>query len=122
MSPRQETSGQPLQLLWSREQDMRADRYRPQSAIRLKGALTPDGKLEALFIQSACSSIQRSTGNPVKNGLDATSLEGIGPSVPYNKVPNWYTGQMLKNTHVPVGCGARVPERLAKFLLSGKLH
>jgi isoquinoline 1-oxidoreductase beta subunit len=93
----------PLQLLWSREQDMRADRYRPQSAIRLKGALTPDGKLEALFIQSACGSIQRSTGNPVANGLDATSLEGIAQSVPYNKVPNWYTGQMLMNTHVPVG-------------------
>jgi len=93
---------QPLQLLWSREQDMRADRYRPQSAIRLKGALTPDGKLEAISIQSVCGSIQRSTGNPVANGLDPTSLEGIGPSVPYNKVPNWYTGQMLKNTHVPV--------------------
>jgi isoquinoline 1-oxidoreductase beta subunit len=93
---------QPLQLLWSREQDMRADRYRPQSAIRLKGALTPDGKLEAIFIQSACGSIQRSTGSPVANGLDPTSLEGIGPSVPYNKVPNWYTGQFLKNTHVPV--------------------
>jgi isoquinoline 1-oxidoreductase beta subunit len=93
---------QPLQLLWSREQDMRADRYRPQSAIRLKGALTPDGKLEAIFIQSACGSIQRSTGAPVANGLDPTSLEGIGPSVPYNKVPNWYTGQFLKNTHVPV--------------------
>jgi isoquinoline 1-oxidoreductase beta subunit len=93
---------QPLQLLWSREQDMRADRYRPQSAIRLKGALSADGKLEALFIQSVCGSIQRSTGNPVANGMDPTSLEGIGPSVPYNKVPNWYTGQMLKNTHVPV--------------------
>src|SRR6201989_576782 len=93
---------QPLQLLWSWEQDMRADRYRPQSAIRLKGALTADGKLEALFIQSVCGSIQRSTGNPVANGLDPTSLEGIGPSVPYNLVPNWYTRQMLKNTHVPV--------------------
>ena len=29
-------------------------------------------------------------------------MEGIGPSVPYNKIANWYTGQMLKNTHVPV--------------------
>jgi isoquinoline 1-oxidoreductase subunit beta len=93
---------QPLQLLWSREQDMQADRYRPQSAIRLKGALTSDGRLEAIFIQSACGSIQRSTGHPVPDGLDPTSLEGIGPSVPYNKVPNWYTGQLLKNTHVPV--------------------
>ena len=93
----------PLQLLWSREQDMRADRYRPQSAIRLKGALTADGKLEALYIQSACGSIARSTGRKVPDGIDFTALEGIGPSVPYNKVPNWYTGQMLKDTHVPVG-------------------
>jgi isoquinoline 1-oxidoreductase beta subunit len=92
----------PLQLLWSREQDMRADRYRPQSAIRMKGALSPDGKLEAIFIQSVCGSIARSTGRPVPDGIDGTALEGIGPSVPYNKIANWYTGQMLKNTHVPV--------------------
>ncbi len=93
----------PLQLLWSREQDMRADRYRPQSAIRLKGALSPDGKLEAIFIQSVCGSIARSTGRGAPGGIDGTALEGIGPSVPYNKIPNWYTGQMLKDTHVPVG-------------------
>ncbi|MGH9809854.1 MAG: xanthine dehydrogenase family protein molybdopterin-binding subunit, partial [Terriglobia bacterium] len=93
----------PLQLLWSREQDMHADRYRPQSAIRMKGALSPDGKLEALYIQSACGSIARSTGRKVPDGIDFTALEGIGPSVPYNKIPNWYTGQMLKDTHVPVG-------------------
>ncbi len=92
----------PLQLLWSREQDMHADRYRPQSAIRMKGALSSDGKLEAIYIQSVCGSILRSTGRPAKDGIDGTALEGIGPSVPYNKVPNWYTGQMLKNTHVPV--------------------
>jgi isoquinoline 1-oxidoreductase beta subunit len=92
----------PLQLLWSREQDMRADRYRPQSAVRLKGALTADGKLAALHIESACASIQRSTGQGRADGLDNTSLEGIGPSVPYNKVPNWYTGLVNKNTHVPV--------------------
>lgn len=93
---------QPLQLLWSREQDMHADRYRPQSAIRMKGALTPDGKLQALFIQSACASILASTGRPPADGIDFTALEGIGPSVPYNRIPNWYTGQVLKNTHVPV--------------------
>ncbi|MGZ5922037.1 MAG: molybdopterin cofactor-binding domain-containing protein [Rhizomicrobium sp.] len=93
----------PLQLLWSREQDMRADRFRPQSAVRMKGALSADGKLEALHIESACGSIQRSTDpSAAKNGLDNTALEGIGPSVPYNKVPNWYTGLLLKNTHIPV--------------------
>jgi isoquinoline 1-oxidoreductase beta subunit len=94
---------EPLQLLWSREQDMRADRFRPQSAIRMKGALSADGKLEAVHIESACGSIQRS-GNPsaAANGIDGTAIDGIGPSVPYNRVPNWYTGLLLKNTHIPV--------------------
>jgi len=94
---------QPLQLLWSREQDMRADRFRPQSAIRMKGALSADGALSALHIESACGSIQRS-GNPAAaaNGIDNTAVEGIGPSVPYNRIANWYTGLLLKNTHIPV--------------------
>jgi len=94
---------QPLQLLWSREQDMRADRYRPQSAIRMKGALSAGGALEAIHIESACGSIQRS-GNPsaAANGIDGTAVDGIGPAVPYNRVPNWYTGLLLKNTHIPV--------------------
>ena len=92
----------PLQLLWSREQDMAADRYRPQSAVRMKGSLTADGKLEALHIESACGSIQKSNGALRPDGLDSSSLEGIGPSVPYDNVPNWYTGIVNKNTHVPV--------------------
>ena len=92
----------PLQLLWSREQDMHADRYRPQSAVRLKGALADDGSLAALHIESVCGSIQKSTGQMHGDSVDNTSVEGIGPSVPYNKVPNWYTGLRNKNTHVPV--------------------
>ena len=92
----------PLQLVWSREQDMHGDRYRPQSAIRLKGALAADGSLAAIHIESACGSIQKSTGQMHGDTVDNTSVEGIGPSVPYNKVPNWYTGVQNKNTHVPV--------------------
>ncbi len=87
----------PLQLLWSREQDMRADRYRPQSVVRMKGALGADGALEALHIESVCGSIQGKT-----DGVDGPAVEGIGPSVPYNKVANWYTGLVNKNSNIPV--------------------
>lgn len=92
----------PLQLLWSREQDMAADRYRPQSAIRMKAALGADGSLQALHIESACGSIQQSGGPARPGAVDGTSVEGIGPSVPYDAIPNWYTGLVNKNTHVPV--------------------
>ncbi len=91
----------PMQLLWSREQDMAADRYRPQSAARLKASLSADGRLEALHIESACGSIQKSSGN-LRGDVDGTSVEGIGPSVPYDNIPNWYTGVVNKNTHIPV--------------------
>jgi isoquinoline 1-oxidoreductase beta subunit len=93
----------PLQLLWSREQDIRADRFRPQSAVRMKGALTADGKLDALHIETACGSIQQSGGQGRGgNTVDGTSVEGLGPSVPDNKIPNWFVGLVNKNTHIPV--------------------
>ncbi len=87
----------PLQLLWSREQDMRADRFRPQSVIRMKGALSNSGALQALHIETVCGSIQGRT-----DGVDGPAVEGIGPSVPYNKVANWYTGLVNKNSNIPV--------------------
>ena len=64
--------------------------------------LPPTAGWTALHIESACGSIQKSTGQMHGDAVDNTSVEGIGPSVPYNKVPNWYTGIQNKNTHVPV--------------------
>ena len=94
---------QPLQLLWSREQDMRADRFRPQSAIRMKGALSADGAAERAAYRKRLRldpAVGQSGGGA--NGIDNTAVEGIGPSVPYNRIANWYTGLLLKNTHIPV--------------------
>ncbi len=45
-----------------------------RSELTVKGALTADGRLEALYIQSVCASIQRSTGRKVKDGIDFTAL------------------------------------------------
>jgi isoquinoline 1-oxidoreductase beta subunit len=35
--------GKPVKLVWTREEDMTQDRYRPQAAVRLKTALDSDG-------------------------------------------------------------------------------
>jgi isoquinoline 1-oxidoreductase beta subunit len=41
-------TGRPLQLIWSREEDIRQDHYRPAMGARYRGALDAEGKLLAL--------------------------------------------------------------------------
>ena len=49
--------GKPVKLLWTREEDMTHDRYRPQAAVRLKTALGPDGMPAAFDARIAVGSI-----------------------------------------------------------------
>lgn len=93
--------GKPVKLVWTREEDMTQDRYRPQAAIRLKAALGPDGMPSAFDARVAVGSIFRSVGiSKVESGVEAQAVEGIA-NTSY-KIPNVRVGCMLKNTHVPV--------------------
>ncbi|MCH9686590.1 MAG: molybdopterin-dependent oxidoreductase, partial [Deltaproteobacteria bacterium] len=49
--------GRPVQVIWSRESDMAAGCYRPQSYTRMRGALDADGALTALSYDSQSQSI-----------------------------------------------------------------
>lgn len=93
----------PVQLIWSREDDMRHDRYRPHAVCRFRSALDPaTGLPAAMHVQIALGSILAAVGMPLQNGVDPMAIDGIGTPVPYTKIPHWYCGQALKNTHVPV--------------------
>jgi isoquinoline 1-oxidoreductase subunit beta len=95
-------AGKPVKLVWTREEDMTHDRYRPQAAVRLKTALGPDGMPAAFDARIAVGSIQRSIGiNKVENGIEPQAVEGIA-NTSY-RIPNLRVGVMLKNTHIPVG-------------------
>src|SRR5438270_2553229 len=92
--------GRPVKLTWSREQDIRGDRYRPQAAAKFRAALGPDGAPVAVEAKVAVGSINRSMGRPVDNGIEGQAIDGIVNS-PY-KIPNFYVGGVMKNTHLPV--------------------
>jgi len=94
----------PVKLIWTREEDMRHDRYRPQAAIAFKGALGKDGMPTVIQAQTAVGSIMKS----IKPMLDFPSPPGVEPmaveglvNMPYD-VPNLKVDAVLKNTHVPV--------------------
>ena len=93
--------GAPVKLIWTREEDMRHDRYRPQAAIRFEAGLGADGLPMAWSMRTAVGSIRRSLGwDKVTNGIESSAVEGM-TNCPY-AVANLSVDCLLKNTHVPV--------------------
>src|SRR5258708_36841778 len=88
--------GKPVKLTWTREQDIRGDRYRPQAAAKFRAALGPDGMPLAVETKLAVGSINRSLGRPVDNGLEGQAGDGIANSA--YKIPNFFVGGVVKNT------------------------
>jgi isoquinoline 1-oxidoreductase subunit beta len=93
--------GRPVQLIWTREEDMRHDRYRPMAAIRFRAALDANGLPTAYFNRSVTHSILSGIRpDEVKGGIDPTSVEGLA-NIPYG-FPQYRIEHLIHNTHVPV--------------------
>jgi len=91
----------PIKLIWTREEDIRADRYRPQAALRMRAALGDDGSPAGFDFTTAVGSITRSLGwGKVENGVERAAIEGLA-NCPY-RADALKVGVNLKNTHVPV--------------------
>jgi isoquinoline 1-oxidoreductase beta subunit len=94
--------GQPVKVIWSREEDMQHDFYRPAMRAKFTVGLDQAGLPLALKSQIVGPSIfHRVRPNALKNGVDQTAVEGIA-DLSYD-IPNQQTDYVMKNTHVPVG-------------------
>lgn len=92
----------PVQLIWSREEDMQHDFFRPVSVVRFTAGLDKAGEPIAFKARVAAHSILNFVRpNEVKNGLDRHSLGGID-DMPYEFL-NIRVEYAMRNTHVPVG-------------------
>ena len=103
-----ETGGRPVQLLWSREEDMTHDFYRPMHAASLHAAVDADGKVQSLRIQSAGDAITPrwfERGLPLLAGPvdapDKTTAEGLF-DLPYG-FANQRMAHVATKMGVPVG-------------------
>jgi isoquinoline 1-oxidoreductase subunit beta len=69
--------GAPIKVIYSREDDMRRQYYRPAARARLTGGLSESGELLAFQARIACSSIALVYGEPMKDGIDASAVQGL---------------------------------------------
>ena len=98
----------PVKMVWSREEDMAHDFYRPISQCKLAAGLDDKGALVGLHVRISGQSINAFV-NPamVANGEDARQLQGYtdkpGDAQLGYTVPNLLIEYAMRNTHVPVG-------------------
>ncbi|MEZ5931053.1 MAG: xanthine dehydrogenase family protein molybdopterin-binding subunit [Alphaproteobacteria bacterium] len=92
----------PVKVQWTRENDMRAGRYRPMYVHRLKAGLDGEGRVVAWENHIVGQSIL--SGTPfegmVTNGVDLTSVEGAS-NLPY-AIPNLKVDLTTTDVGVPV--------------------
>ncbi|HUJ76895.1 MAG TPA: molybdopterin cofactor-binding domain-containing protein, partial [bacterium] len=108
--------GAPVKVLWSREEDMRHDFYRPATAIWMNGGLDSAGKVTGVQIKSVNSSIlSRVFPQMVKDGVDQLGQEGLARS-PYG-FPARQVNYLMKNTSIPVGFWRSVANTYSGFAM-----
>jgi isoquinoline 1-oxidoreductase subunit beta len=98
----------PVKMVWSREEDMGHDFYRPISQCKLAAGLDDTGHLVGLHVRVSGQSINAFV-NPalIVNNKDDRQLQGYtdkpGDAQLGYTVPNLLIEYVMRNTHVPVG-------------------
>jgi CO/xanthine dehydrogenase Mo-binding subunit len=92
--------GAPVQVVWTREEDMQHDFYRPASCSVFEGGVDADGHVNALKIRVAATPIgggRRGGGN----GVDRNSVDGMA-NMQY-RIPNVFIDYCRPDLPVPIG-------------------
>jgi isoquinoline 1-oxidoreductase beta subunit len=94
--------GKPVKVIWSREDDLQHDFYRPATYNRFRAGLDAQG-LPLVWTHRivAPSILSRLWPHLVKDGKDVTSIEGAA-NLPY-AIPNLHVDCITKEVGIPVG-------------------
>ncbi|WP_175921189.1 xanthine dehydrogenase family protein molybdopterin-binding subunit [Burkholderia latens] len=117
------TEGRPVQVIWSREDDIKHDFYRPQAIARLK-ARVENGRLTAIASRSAGQSIlagelERLFGAPSLD-IDRYTAEGLFDQ-PY-EIDHEHIAHLVVDLPVPIGFWRSVGHSYTGFFLESFLN
>ena len=109
--------GAPVQVVWSREEDMRNDQYRPASMVRFAGAVDDRGHLRALTADIASPPLGVTDGGGRREGPDRNAVDGI-VTVTYG-IPNFRVAYHGSDVQVPTGYWRSVGPSGNCFMVEG---
>lgn len=94
--------GKPVKVIWTREEDIKYDFYRPATSTRIEGGLDEKGGLIAWYHKIVCPSIfARVFPSRVQGGIDPAAMDCLA-DLEY-EVPNFTVEYVRMDTPVPVG-------------------
>jgi CO/xanthine dehydrogenase Mo-binding subunit len=105
----------PVQLVWTREEDMQHDFYRPAAHVRVEGGVDANGRLSALRTRIVAQPI----AGGGRGGIDGPAVASIADS-PYG-VPNFFVDYVRPDLPVPVGYWRSVGPSQNTFILESFL-
>ena len=95
-------TGKPVKVIWTREEDIQNDFYRPGNCCRIQGAIDEKGDLTAWSHKVVAPSIfARVLPQMMKDGVDPAAVEGIA-NMAY-EIPNLRVEYVRMDTPIPVG-------------------
>lgn len=117
-------SGRPVKVIWSREEDIQHDVYRPATVGRLRAALDPSGRPTALELKLVAQSISaRLSGAAPPSGAPAS---GPPPPDPFAitglsdleyGLDHWNASYVEQKTGAPVGTWRSVPNTFNGYFI-----
>jgi isoquinoline 1-oxidoreductase beta subunit len=93
--------GKPVKVIWSREDDIQHDYYRPVSYVRMWGAVDGSGKATVFMQRLVQQSLMKRLGPLPPDGVDRISVDGSA-TLPYD-IPNVRVEYIETDPGIPYG-------------------
>jgi isoquinoline 1-oxidoreductase subunit beta len=119
------TIGKPVQVIWSRDEDFKQDKFRPASLARLAAAIDEKGKISAFHCRMASQSATGSAGERnnlefAKHEPDITSVQGA-TNIPYDFAARQISHALVK-LPIPVGFWRSVGHSFTAFFIESFMN
>ena len=109
-------SGMPVKMLWTKEDDITHDFYRPMSVHQMDASLSSEGKISALKTKMVSQSVTaRAFPAFVKDGNDPFMVEGSA-NLTY-EIPNLEVRNVIEDSGIRVGYWRSVSNTLNAFAI-----